>query len=631
MLKKTSITLILFIILSNALFSQGSLYIPLDIKKTYERGTRSYDGKPGSNYWQNKSDYKIRVEVDPKTKLLSGSETITYYNNSPGDLKEIIIHLYQDRNKPESPRDWSVDPKTLTDGVNIKVLKVNGVLQDLNSSYIIRSGTNLEIKLDSPLESGSSITLYFEWSFIIPVQPNPRMGYYQSGGFMIAYWYPQVAVYDDIDGWDKLDYTGSTEFYNDFSDYDVEITVPNDFCVWATGVLQNPEQVLTKEYLERYNKALTSDEVIKIIASEDYLKKSEIFSKTKSTNTWHFKAEYVPDFAFALSDRYYWDALSLESPTDGEPGRRVLIGAAYASDSRDFYEVAKIAYDVIKYFSYEFPAVPFPYPRLTVFNGAGGMEFPMMVNDGSTWSRTPAVNLTAHEIAHTYFPFYMGINERKYAWMDEGWAQMLPFDIQSRLAEENDTRARNTFRYLIIAGTEYDLPLMTPSFQMNFSSYGTASYFRPGCAYDILRSMLGRDVFDNALREYMKRWNGKHPIPYDFFFTFNDVTGQNLDWFWKPWFFEWGYPDLSIEDVKVSDKMIKVLIRKEGNIPVPIRLTFKAMDGTEAFNFQPASLWQNGNNEVWVEQVYEGPLLSIILGGPHIPDTDTSNNRYEFR
>ena len=400
---------------------------------------------------------------------------------------------------------------------------------------------------------------------------------------------------------------------------------PNNMCTWATGILQNPNEIYSPSLLEKYNSAIVSDSIVNIITSQDYAQHVSLFSTSSLTNTWHYKVENVTEFAFACSDKYLWDGVSVEV----EPGRRVLTGAAYNISSTDFYHVAAIARDVIKSFSKDFPGVPYPYPRETIFNGSGGMEFPMMVNDGSTQSRRAAVNVTSHEIAHTYFPFYMGTNEEKYAWMDEGWAQYLPTEIQKSMADSNDMRARNCARYQFTAGTDRDLPMMIPSYNMASGSYGNASYFRPEVAYDILRDMLGKEMFDKCMHEYIARWHGKHPMPYDFFYTFEDVSGQQLGWFWEPWFFESGYPDLSIDSVITTSNKIKVLVSMEGRMPVPILLTIKASDGSESTIYKTAEVWKDSDEEIWLEESTDGKKIkSIELGSPYIPDIDKENNVY---
>ncbi len=606
------------------LFGQQDLFMPRNIQSAYEEGTRSTSGMPGDNYWQNSSDYKINVELDPQENLLIGSEDITYYNNSPDTLKRIVIRLYQDILKKGGARDWPFPSEGVHDGVQLSKVIIGGEEVDMEErKKFYRSGTNLLITFNKPLPPNSQLDLSIDWSVLISDKVKIRMGAYDSTTFFIAYWYPQIAVYDDIDGWDKYNYSGQQEFYNDFSNFDVEIKIPNTFAVWAAGLLQNPDELLNEKYLERYNLAHQSDEVVRIIKEED-LAAGNIFNNSNKFNTWKFKADYVTDFSFALSDHYLWDGVSVL--VDSITNRKVFVDAAYKIESEDFYDVANISKKTIQYFSFEMPGVPFPFPCLTAFNGSGGMEFPMMINDGSASSFAGTVGVTSHEIAHTYFPFYMGINERKYAFMDEGWAVMLPFEFQKRMAEENYPRRRNVSSYQRFAGNETEMPPMIPSILLKGSSYRTATYSRPGLAYDYLREVLGDELFTEALQEFIKRWNGKHPLPYDMYNTFNEVTGQDLNWYWHPWFFKRGHPDLAIDRIEQQEEKIKVFISKEGSIPIPIKLKIVFEDGTEVELNHTAAVWKNGNKEFIIEYPAEKPVKEIILGSPDIPDTDSENN-----
>lgn len=614
---------ILFLFVTAA-FSQ-ELYIPRNVKQAYENNTRSKDGMPGKNYWQNNADYKIKAEVEPSTRLLKGNAEITYFNNSPDSLKEIVIRLNQDINKTGAARDFYIKREAVGEGIILNQFKINGSSINIDDDMLSRSGTNLFVKLDTPVPpKNGKVDLTIDWQFIIPDGSKIRMGTYDSTSFFIAYWFPQVSVYDDIDGWDKLNYTGQGEFYNDFADFDVEITVPEKFAVWSTGLLQNPEEILKDEYLNRWQSAHTSNSVVRIITLDDLEK--NIFNAANGKIKWHYKAEYVPDFTFAMSDHYLWDAVSYQP--EGKD-YRTFISATYKKESQDFYEVAEISRLSIKYFSEEMPGYPFPYPSLTVWNGSGGMEFPMMINDGSASTYRGTVGVTSHEIAHQYLPFMMGINERKYAWMDEGWAVMLPFDFQERMDEGNNPRAAQAGSYEKLAGMSEEVPLIVPTNLLTGPAYRIHSYRRPAFAYDFLRDMLGDEKFKTALHGYFDRWKGKHPMPYDFFFTFNDILKENLYWYWQPWFFEFGYPDLSIKETEIEEGFVKVLVEKAGNIPVPIKLTFVSTNGEEVIFYQDASVWKD-KNEIWIEQKLNFPLALIELGADNIPDADRENNMIQL-
>lgn len=609
---------------------QSSLYMPHDVRKAYDKGTRNLDGTPGKNYWQNSADYKIHVQVFPKDKLLKGNEAINYVNNSPDTLKYLIVRLYQNIFQYGAPRDFGVSKNDLHDGVKIKSLKLNGVSFNPDTAKNVSiNNTVMIVMLTEYLSPKTAIEISFDWEVELPSESHIRMGVYDSTTAMVAYWYPQVSVYDDVHGWDDDPYTGSQEFYNDFNNYNVTIEVPNTFTVWATGVLQNAESLLSQKTLERYQKAETSEKVVNIITKDDLGKDN--FNKTSATNKWKYIAKSVTDFAFSYSDHYLWDAVS--TVVDSATMRKTMISAAYNQKSDDFYEVADIAKKVIQFYTFNFPAVPYPYPRMTVFNGEGGMEFPMMVNDGSSKQRSGTVYLTAHEIAHTYFPFFMGTNERKYAFMDEGWASILPEDLLPGIEPSQNNRAASLAEgFSKISGKEDELPLLVPSSDIRgYGTYRTSAYTRPGLAYKFLRDALGNETFLKSLHEYVKRWNGKHPIPYDFYFSFNNSLGKDLNWFWKPWFFEFGSPDLSIKSVFVKKNNIKIEINRIGSMPSPVALQLIYADGkTKVYN-ESTSIWEDGKTSKELNYPLEGELIKVVLGNDAIPDVDKSNNVFEFK
>jgi hypothetical protein len=626
-ISKTS-SLVLMLITFNSLVFSQLLYTPKNIQKAIEKKTRTTSGLPGENYWQNKSIYNIKVNVLTAEKLIKGEETIKYFNNSPDTLSRIVVRLYQNIFRIGNFRDFEIDKRDITDGVKLNKIVINDINYDPDTSKELRNrGTLLYIRPIKKIPPHSSCNLMFTWEFKLPSYTSIRMGAYDSTSFMVAYWYPQIAVYDDIDGWDENSYTGQKEFYNDFNDYNVEITVPNTCSVWATGILKNPEQVLNTKYFNRYKAALNSDTIIKIISPDDLLE-MDIHNSSTSTNTWKFEAENVTDFAFATSSHYLWDAVSLTK--DKNSNSRILISAAYNPKSKDFYEVADISRKTIEMLSNNFPGIPYPFSSMTVFNGDGGMEYPMMVNDASEDTRAGTTGLTSHEISHSYFPFYMGINETKYAWMDEGWAVMLPFELQMKLEPSNSPIERNVSNYEYFAGEEMELPLMTPSNQMNGNTYRVASYSRSGLAYYFLRDALGKELFDYALREYIKSWNGKHPSPFDFFNSFNHTTKQDLSWFWKPWFFENGYPDLALK-IEILGEITNVEIEKVGNIPIPLFLKINFNDRTSQEIFKDASIWKNGNTKIKYDFKFDKKVNTIELGNNRIPDINRANNYYKMK
>ncbi len=619
----------IFVIISVFLFTLNSFaqkesYVPLNIKPAYEKGTRSFDGKPGSNYWQNRSDYDIKVKLDPVTKLLQGSEQVVYFNNSPDTLSQIVVRLYQNIGTPTARRDFYLDEKAISEGIKLNRVSINETDIDLTNKKVSRViGTNLFLNLNEKLNPKKSIKLSFDWEFKMPVVESIRFGSYDSTSMFVAYWYPQISVYDDIDGWDRMDYAGTLEMYNDFNNYKVSYTVPADFQIWSTGVWQNPDEILNQKYLDRYKLAWKSDDVVNIITKEDLASKN-IYKTQNGFHTLIFKADNVPDFAFGISDHYLWDANSF-NPKKGIE-ERVYVAAAYKQSSSDFKDVAYYAKETLKYFSYEIPGVPFPYPSATVFNGSGGMEFPMIVNNGSEDTKAGTVGLTSHELAHQYMPFYIGTNERKYPFMDEGWAVMLPFDFQERMAEGNKPRVRTSTGFENFSGNEYELPLMVPSPTINWRSYRISAYNRPAMAYDILRKTLGDDLFLKSLQTYMERWHGKHPIPTDFFFTFNEVVGKDLSWYWKPWFYNFTHPDLAITKVKQKKNSIIVEVLNKGKLPVPVKLEVMFHDVVIKELSNTAEIWNTGKDKIEVKVDGVKNFDAVILGSDQIPDVNSIDN-----
>lgn len=619
-------SIFLFTFTFSVIFSQ-SLYVPLEFQEAYENGTRSLDGKPGIDYWQNRSDYKIKANLNPESGILSGSEEIIYYNQSPDTLDKIVIRLYPNIYKKDAMRDFPFTSKDDQKGMKLQMISIGKRNYNTDSdSSLEYSGTNLTIK-NITVFPGKQVTLNINWEFKIPKEEGIRMGQYDSTVFFIAYWYPQIAVYDDIDGWDLTEYTGTAEFYNDFNNYDVKITLPNNIGVWATGELQNPQDVYQQSILTKYSDAQVSADVVNIISTADLDSGSPLFNTSGDNNTWYFKAKNVSDFTFAASSKYLWDGKSADAG-----GKKVLVSAVYSPASVTFYEACEIASRTVEMMSKDLPGVQFPFPKITVFDGRGGMESPMMVNMSTGNERIWTVHTVVHEVAHSYFPFYMGINERKYAWMDEGWTQMLSEYIQYELDKTIDFRARNVKRYLDYSGQFDEFPMMYPSYMIRGEMYANHAYFRPANAYNMMKDFMGDAVFKKALQEYIKRWNGKHPTPYDFFFTFEDVTDDDLSWFYQPWFFNHGYPDLAVDTAFVKDDILKIEITKEGEIPVPVALTVKFKDGSIKRAYRTVSAWKNEESDaIWIEMETDKKPVLIELGSQYIPDADTSNNYWQFK
>jgi len=599
-------------------FAQTTLPVPTNIQATYTKGTRTATGAPGKNYWQNRADYTIKVNFDPQNRNLDGTVTIDYINNSPDTLKEIWFKLYPNLYKKGTKRTMPIKPADLTDGVKIKKLSINQQAQDTNRYTI--NGTNMIVNVQLLLPGGK---MHFDiaYGYTLNKTSHIRTGQIDSGAFFIAYFFPRIAVYDDVDGWNKYPYRGSEEFYNDFCHFNAEITVPGNYQVWATGNLTNPEQVYTERYSKRIASAALNDSVTNIITEADLAKGN--ISPKNPTNTWKFEADSVTDFTFATSNHYLWKASSLV--VDPKTGRRTRVDAVFNANHKDYFAVVNYARKTVESMSYKFPNWPYPYPHETVFDGLDQMEYPMMVNDNPLQNPTDAIELTDHEIFHTMFPFYMGTNETKYGWMDEGWATIGEWVISPMI----DPAIIDNFgvrRYESIGGKENDQPIITLTPELVGSSFEPDSYGKPGMGYFYLRDMLGDEVFTKALHYYIQQWHGKHPMPFDFFNCINTASGQNLDWFWKSWFFDRGAPDLSITDIAPGNDGYDFTITRIGSKPIPIDLTLYFTDGTTQLIHQSVAVWKSGAASYSGTIKTAKHIARAILGTTYDPDIDKKNN-----
>ncbi len=625
-MKRYLILLALLTVSASLSAQKNNLFVPKELQEAYKNKTRSYTGEPGMNYFQNRSDYEIKADFDPGTGLIKGSEKITYTNNSPDTLNYIVIRLHMNFFKRGIERDFSIPAFDLHDGVNIKNFTIDGKHLNTKDGPQLRRdmGTVQMVQLQDPIAPGSKASLSIDWETQLPQKVAIRMGQYGQNNWFVAYWYPQISVYDDISGWDTHLFTGSAEFYNDFSDFDVTITVPSDYTVWATGILQEPEEHFQPEIYDRFKEAHETDSVVHIITKEDLENQAVL----KNSTSWNFKAEHVPDFAFATSSGYLWDGTSIS--LDSTKDERVFVNAAYKKDSKDFHKVAGLGREIIRLFSQKIMQADFPYPKLTAFNGRGGMEFPMMINDGDVSSHAGTVHLTAHEIGHNYFPFYVMTNESYYAFMDEGLVSFLPREVENYMLEDYNSFDELIAGYESAAGSMKEIPLMVKSYMISdYSAYRTHAYTRPGTAFYLLKNMLGEKDFNKALKAYIERWKWKHPTPYDFFFTFEDVLERDLSWFWKPWFFEFGYPDLAIKEINHSGNQYKVVVEKVGNMPVPVKLKIHYENGNAKLIEKKATVWKEGNAEYTVTFELDRELEKVELGSGTIPDIDRENNIYE--
>ncbi|SHN16734.1 M1 family metallopeptidase [Chitinophaga sp. CF418] len=606
--------------------SAQELYMPRNIKKAYANQTRAKNGLPGQNYWQNKGRYDIQLKVNAPAGLVYGREKIRYINNSPDPLNEVVIRLICNLHKINAPRSGYVSKDFLTeDGVTIDTLIIGGINVPFDND-IATVGT---VKLPQSLQSKDSLDLDVSWHYTLS-KLSGREGKIDSTTFFLAYAYPRISVYDDYNGWDRIEHMDRVEFYSDFNDYNVAVTAPKNYVVWGTGVLQNVEEVLQPAIAQRLKASYTSDRLIHI-AGKDEMSGGKVTAQ-KEWNTWKFSASHIADVTFGMSNHYVWDAASVV--VDSAAGRRTSVQAAYDDGAADFHHSVDFSRYALDWFSRYWPGVAYPFPTMTAFQGFADMEYPMMVNDATVGDQIGFAQLVQdHEIAHTYFPFYMGINESRYAFMDEGWATTFEYLIgvaeKGKIAADKFYRMFRVDAYIKDASGEEDQPIISQSHQVSGAGYGNNSYGKPSLAYLAVKDLLGDDLFRKCLHGYMHDWNGKHPIPWDFFNAFNNYAGQNLNWFWNNWFFSNNYIDLQLAGVKTKGNNAELSVVNAGGFAIPFDVIITYADGTTKTVHQTPALWKSGSKQVTVTVPVSGRVAAVMLDG--VLNTDYTPEDNEWR
>jgi len=622
MKKKHILTIVILLSIGFGVQAQNcGTYLPREYQSALQNKSRTQSGAPGEAYFQNRADYTIEATFDPQTRILTGSESISYLNNRSDSLKTIVLNIDHDIFKAGTNRVYEVDPEDLTDGVRITQVKLNEEDVLMTPPFWQRDGTEVYLRLKKPLAPNSSLTLELEWTLIHPLKTQIRSGTYDSLSFFMAYWFPRIAVYDDVFGWDYSQHLGSGEFYNDFGNFDVSVTLPGNYLMWATGELQNGPALFQEQTLGRLKKAAESRETVAIVTLKD-LEENKVL-KPGNTKVWHFTAENVTDFAFGISPVYQWDAASVKLPG----GKKVLVQAAYPQKAVDFKEVVSIGAKTIEMMSGEITGFPYPYPSMTVFCGHGGMEFPMIVNDGPADNPAFTTFVTSHEISHIWFPFIAGFNETRYGWMDEGLITFLPKKIEQTYIPESNPNRNYMRSYARWAGREDDINMTVPSNSIaNTVSYRQNVYARAAAAFYHLGDAMGEANFRKTLQTFLEEWSFKHPSPYDFINTCSRIAGEDLSWYFNPWFFENGYPDLAIGNVETGDEKTVINILRKGNIPVPIQLRFTYNDGSSEVYHASSHTWSDGAIQFEVSLDSKKKPESIELGDENIPDAYPEDN-----
>lgn len=535
---------------------------------------RTAGGAPGHAYYQQRADYKIDVHLNDENQMLTGSEQVTYYNNSPDHLEYLWMQLDQNMRAPDSDtykiRTSSINPDRISSNMvedlighdqdyGYKIHKVTDSRGNAMDYTIVK--TMMRIDLPQPLKPGEKLVFNVDWSFLV----HDRIRYGGRGGaeyfpedgnwlYTITQWYPRMAVYSDVDGWQNKQFLGRGEFALVFGDYDVKITVPGDHIVASTGELQNARQVLTAEQRRLFEQSKTADKPVVIVSKE------EAEEKEKNPNygnekTWHYKAEMVRDFAWGSSRKYIWDAMGVDLN-----GRTVMAMSYYPKESHvtyGTYSTEVVAHTVETYSKFTFD---YPYPVAISVEAANGMEYPMICfnygrqeADGTYSERTKygMIGVIIHEVGHNWFPMIVNSDERQWTWMDEGLNTFLQYLTEQEWEENYPSRrgpAQNIVDYMK-GDKNYIMPIMTNS--ESIFQFGANAYGKPATALNILReTIMGRELFDHAFKMYSQRWMFKHPTPADLFRTMEDASGIDLDWFWRGWFYTNDHVDISLDEVK---------------------------------------------------------------------------------
>ncbi|MDB5211042.1 MAG: hypothetical protein JWQ30_1869 [Sediminibacterium sp.] len=596
-----------------------SLPMPDYIARAFTNGTRNLNGRPGKKYWLNHGRYTIALTVNPPQNTVTGVEQITWFNESPDKLDSLNMKLIMNTHRGAA-RGATANPQA---GIQVDEITVNGVKTAWNNDSV--SSTNYMMALQKPLAKHDSVRFNIRWHYQLS-RGRGREGIIDPTTFYIAYFYPRVSVYDDYKGWDVQPFGGGLEFYNDFNDYNLSVTVPKNFIVWATGNFRNPDEVLSADAAKRFQTSLTSDSTIHVAGAKDLANKTVTAQNT--SNTWKFTASNVSDVAIGISDHYNWDAGSVV--TDDQTGRRVSMQAAYQDTMRDFQQSVQFGRYSLRYFSNDWPGVQYPYEKSIAFQGFADMEFPMMMNNSHQADLGFAQLVQDHEQAHTYMPFYMGTNESFYAFMDEGWATT--FEYLIGLTEKGKKGADDFYKSFrvnrwIHGPHTQENPVITPSPYVTFAA-GSNSYGKASLSYLALKDMLGDELFKKALHTYMNNWNGKHPLPWDYFNSMSAGSGKKLNWFFENWFFTPSYIDLGLESTVQTKRGYSLSVKNIGGFAVPFDVNVTYTDGSMDVFHQTPVVWKKDQKITAVTIRTTKTVKSITLDGGIFMDADEKNNTW---
>jgi len=628
----------------SALIADYPVFPPIQPPASYRaavaKGTRSADGTPGEGYWQQRVNYRIDARLDPDSARLTGRETITYFNNSPDTLSRMVLHLYQNVLAKGARRNRAV---TVTDGIQLKRVEVAGhelkalkqrefrraLARGSSGGYLVR-GTLGYLALPDAIPSGDSVQLAIDWTVDIPGENAFRMGHVDDEMFTVAQWYPQIAVFDDVFGQDRSPYLGDGEFYLEYGSFDVDLHVPEGWLVSATGELTNPHQVLRPETVRRLHIALDSDTAIAVVSAAEVAAGEATAAGEDGALTWSFHADSVRDFAFATSKKYVWDAAGAD--TGGELGR-VRIDALYDPTLRHWKKAVEYAKHSIEFYSDYI--LPYPYSHASVAYAppwVGGMEYPMIVFINRSAPGEPLYSVVTHELSHEWFPMVVGSKEMAYAWMDEGFTTFDESLSREDYYGNENARLQDRRYYLQAARAGVEAPLMEPTdYVDNEFGRGVAAYMKPGTLMYALRTIMGKETFDKAYASYARAWAFKHPLPWDFFQMMETAVGTDLDWFWRPWFYETVQLDQAIENVEPKRGALEITLSNRKGAVMPVLLEIEMTDSSTRRVSWPADVWA-GTRRITRTIPLTGQVRRIVIDPDEsFPDIDRTNNQWRSR
>ena len=588
------------------------------IRKAYARGTRDSTGAPGRNYFQQRIDYKIDASLDPSTNQIHGSETITLHNATPDTLSSIVVRLYQNYfTATVSRTDYVTD---ITDGITIERLSVNGRPIALNDPKAYTVNERIAtVKPPAPVLPAGVATIEAAWHFTVPnvdtTRRGERMGRFGSYLYQVAQWYPQIAMYDDMRGWDTDQYLGYAEFNNQFGSFDVRITAPGGWLVGATGDLQNPAEVYSQRTRDRLALATKSDSTVHVVNADE---RGASATAPGATLTWHYTAPLVNDFAFAVSRDYVYDAARSNIPGKGYIPINVFYlpeHAAYRTNNTAQFGARALEEHSRFLFPYEFS-------QGTIADGPEtGMEYPMIIFSGSN------VGVTVHEFGHQWFPMMVASNETRYGFMDEGFNEFIDAPAVANITKTPLNYQNRSAGYGRVAGSELEAPMMWPTDYAGPNS-GFATYIKAPIALYALGGIVGDSAVRRAMSSYAVEWKYKHPSPWDFYMSMNKSLGKDLGWFWNEWFFTSYTFDQAIESVTTRGGSGMIVVRDKGEIVMPIIATVDFTDGSSDTALAPAEVWFAGSRRASLTVPLRGRTIKSVTLDPEnrFQDLDTTNN-----